>query len=314
LINRGGARLYNSKGERFMRRYYPDTGEKSRGGEEMTRAIGLEICEGRGSAHGGVYLDVSDVPAEMQETPFSKFWKNAERAGIDLRYQPIELSTNPHDLVGGVKIDEKGCTNVHGLYAAGEAAGGAHGASRFGGSALAEALAFGAIVGMNAALFVKEQDNQSPLDEGQFAEVEQKVETLLSRKEGIRPAELKKTIQSIAHNYLNVGRNEEGLKTALQELDHIEEEILPRMTASAEDQEDRASKLLQAIEVDGQRELAKIIATAALCRRESRGGYFGGHYRSDYPDQDDKNWLKNIILKREQDGITLHFEPPVTEE
>ncbi len=313
LINRGGARLYNSQGERFMIKYYPETGEKGRSGEEITRAIGLEICQGRGSAHGGVYLDVSGVPVEMQETLFKKFWKNADRAGIDLSYQPIELSTNPHDLVGGVKIDEKGRTNVHGLYAAGEAAGGAHGASRFGGSALAEALAFGAIVGTNAALFVKEQDIQSPFDGKQFTEVEQKVKTLCSHKEGIRPAELKKTIQSIAHNYLNVGRNEEGLKRALQELDHIKEEILPRMTASAEDREDKASKLLQAIEVDGQLELAKIIATAALSRQESRGGYFGGHYRSDYPEPDDKNWLKNIVLKREQDGIALHFETPVTE-
>jgi len=314
LLNKGGARLYNRLGERFMRRYYPGSGEKGRGGEEMTRAIGLEVCEGRGSDHGGIYLDVSDVPAEMQKALFPKFWKDAEAAGVNLSYQPIELGTNPHDLVGGVKIDETSRTTVQGLCAAGEASGGAHGASRFGGSALAEALAFGAVAGKNAALFAKGKGKPSPWDEKKTAEVRNRLEALLSRKEGIQPSELKRRIQEIANNYLNVGRNRQGLEKALQEIEQIEREMLPRITAWAEDQKEAVSRLRQAIEVDGQLELAKIMATAALCRKESRGGYFGGHYRTDYPDQDDQNWKKNIVLKKDKGTISWYTEPPVVED
>jgi len=313
LINRGGAKLYNSHGERFMKKYYPDKGEKGRGGEEITRAIGLEICRGKGSDHGGVYLDVSEVPQDLLETAFSKIWKKAERAGIDLRYQPIEIAPNPHDLVGGIKIDEDGRTNVHGLFAAGEASGGAHGASRFGGSALAEALAFGAITGRNAAIHARESDMQFILDKDHLEDVEQRIEVLLTKKEGITPSELKSRIQTIAYRYLNAGRNGEGLKTALLELEHMEKEVLPQMTARAEDRKDWAANLRKAIEVDGQLELAKIIATAALVRQESRGGYFGGHYRSDFPERDNENWLKNIVLKKEQDSISWYTEEPVTE-
>jgi len=93
----------------------------------------------------------------------------------------------------------------------------------------------------------------------------------------------------------------------------MEGEMLPQMSAWAEDAKERAVNLRDAIEADGQLELARIIATAALYRKESRGGYYGGHYRSDYPSRDDKNWMKNIILKREQGAITCYTAMPVME-
>ena len=82
----------------------------------------------------------------------------------------------------------------------------------------------------------------------------------------------------------------------------------------AEDPQGKAVSLRDAIEVDGQLELSKIIATAALYRKESRGGHYGGHYRSDYPSRDDRNWMKNIILKREKGAITCRTVPPVMED
>jgi len=311
LMNKGGAKLYNSLGERFMKKYYPETGEKGVGGEELTRAIGLELCKGKGSPHGGIYLDVSEVPEDMMKNDFSDVLRKAKKAGIDLSYQPIELAPNPHDLVGGVKIDETGATTVRGLYAAGEASGGAHGASRFGGSALAEALAFGVISGVTASDFARGSEIQPPQNEI-LNDVKNKIEALISKKQGMAPSEIRTKVQSIANEYLNAGRNEQGLKTALKELAHMEQEMLPQMTAWSDDISKSASKLRQAIEVEGQIELSKIIATAALERTESRGGYFGGHYRSDFPLQDDKNWLKNIVVKKDQDSISLHTEPPVT--
>jgi fumarate reductase (CoM/CoB) subunit A len=315
MINQGGAKLYNGLGERFMLKEYPETGERDKNGEQIAKAIGLEICEGRAGAHGGVYLDVSDVPRQLQETVLSQAWDTAKRAGVDLSYQSIELAPYPHDLIGGVQIDEAASTNIPGLFAAGEAAGGSHGASRFGGAALADALAFGEISARSAVHYARELEEQPPVDERQLAEAERRLEALLSPKEGIDPSELKRNIQSIAHNYLNVVKNEEGLNKALHELGRIEEEMLPRMSAWAEEQRERVSRVREAIEVSGQLETAKAIATASLYRTESRGGLYGGNYRSDYPDQDDDNWLKNIVLTREQDGsISCSTVPPVTED
>lgn len=303
-LNDGRARLYNGLGERFMKKQYGDTGEKNKIEKLITQSIGLELCEGRVSAHGGVYLDVSDVPPEMLKLFFSTALNELKTNRIDVRYQPIELALNPHDMLGGVRIDETGVTNVRGLFAAGEAAGGSHGAARLGGSALSDALAFGSIAGRSAAHYARQLKKQLPWDDQQVQEVQNRVKTLQLRKEGIKPSELRKSIQMVAYRYLNTVRNEEGLKKALQELKRIEQEMLPKMSASESGTGKKVARLSNAIEVEGQLELAKLIATAALCRQESRGGPYGGHYRSDYPSQDDKNWLKNIILKNEEGAIS----------
>ena len=314
LLNKGGARLYNALGERFTRKRHADTEERGKGNEQLIRDIGFEICEGRGSAHGGVYLDVSDVPPEMQKKDFAILWDTAARIGIDLGYQPIEVAPHPHDFIGGVRIDETTRTRVPGLFAAGEVTGGSHGSSRMGGQALSEALAFGAIAGRNASSYSRRLEKQSPWDEQQLDGVRDRIETWLSAKEGLKPSALKRSIQTIADKYLSVVKNEKGLTKALQELQRMEGEMLPQMSAWAEDPKERAINLRDAIEADGQLELAKIMATAALYRKESRGGYYGGHYRSDYPSRDDHNWLKNIILKREQGAISCYTAPPVMEE
>lgn len=313
LINEGGAKLYNGLGERFMVAQDAETGERNKNGEDITKAIGLEICEGRAGAHGGIYLDVSEVPEEMQRTKFAQVWDTAERAGVDLRYQPIELAPYPHDLVGGIKIDELARTNVPGLYAAGEAAGGSHGASRFGGAALSDAMAFGAIGARDAANYAKELGENPVIDSGQLTDLEQTIDGLLSPKEGIPPDELKHLIQDVAHNYINVVENEEGLNKAVRELEKIERELLPQMSAWTDDAKERISRLREAIEVGGQLQTAKAMATASLYRTESRGGLFGGHYRSDFPEQDDEKWMKNVILKRENGSISTRTELPVTE-
>jgi fumarate reductase (CoM/CoB) subunit A len=313
LMNKGGARLYNGLGERFTKRQHPDTEERGRGNEQLIRDIGWEICEGRGSAHGGIYLDVSDVPPEMQKKDFAVLWDTAARIGVDLSYQPVEVAPHPHDFIGGVRIDETTRTGVPGLFAAGEVTGGSHGSSRMGGQALSEALAFGAIAGRNASSYSKKLGKPLPWNEQQLAGVREGIENWLSSKKGLRPSALKRSIQTIADECLGVVKNEKGLTKALRELENMEREMLPQMTAWAGDPKAEAVNLRDAIEADGQLELAKIIATAALYRKESRGGYYGGHYRSDYPSRDDKNWMKNIVLKREQGAITCYTAAPVME-
>jgi fumarate reductase (CoM/CoB) subunit A len=313
-LSKGDVRLYNGLGERFMKKHDPKAGEKEKSGEALTRAIGLEICEGRASSHGGVYVDVSDLLPEMRKTLFSRLWNTLQRADLDLAFQPLELAPGPHDFLGGVKIDEKAACTVPGLFAAGEASGGAHGATRLAGSSLADALAIGGIAGRSAARYARQLKNHGPLDKRQLQDIERKVGDLLSRKEGMGPAEIKERIQNVAHRYLNVIRNADGLQKALQKLRRIEQEMLPNLSAWNKDERRSFVGLQKAIEVDGQLELAKIIASSALCRQESRGGHYGGHFRCDYPNQDDENWIKNIALSLDHGEIGSRLVSPATEE
>ena len=312
LIDKGNARYYNNLGQRFMRQYFPGEGDTKNDNEAVVRAISREIYEGRGSLHGGVYLDVSDVPEELWKKEGAPLWEKATRAQIDLGRQPLEIAPYPHDMIGGIKIDEAGRTAVPGLYAAGEAAGGAHGASRIGGSALSDAIAFGAICGENAAKSAVNMRRQPEISQIHKKEVTEHLRDLLNRKSELSPAEVRIQVQQIANKYLNVARDEKGLNKALTELKGIEADALPRMSAWNEEEKKRHSQIAEALEAEGQVELAKIIARAALIRKESRRGHYGGHYRIDYPEQDDKNWLKNVVLKREQGGsISYYFEEPV---
>ncbi|MFC1909430.1 hypothetical protein ACFLXD_06250, partial [Chloroflexota bacterium] len=131
----------------------------------------------------------------------------------------------------------------------------------------------------------------------------------------IEPSELKKKLHAVTFRYLNAGRNEEGLKKALELVTKLEHESLPKLSARADDEKQRALRLGEAIEVDGQLELARVIATASLVRQDSRGGPQGGHYRSDFPLKDDENWMKTITVKREKNGsISTYTELPVMED
>ena len=312
LLGDGGARLYNGVGERFLKAHLkPD---EPIAGIKLTQAVGHQIAVGKATPHGGVYLDCSDVTPEQKES-HSSLWQAAKRAGVDLDYQPIELAPSIHDQTGGIKIDETASTGIPGLYAAGEAAGGTWGAARFDGGAVSDCLVFGAIAAHNAITYAKGLKEAPFFNEQEVTDVQKRIESLLSeKKDAIEPTELKKKLQAVTCKYLNAGRNEEGLKKALQLVAQLELESLPRLSARADDEKQRALRLGEAIEVDGQLELARVIATASLVRQDSRGGWQGGHYRSDFPFKDDENWMKTITLKRERNGnISTYTEPPVME-
>lgn len=311
LLNESVARLYNGRGERFMFRNFPELGEQRHCSEELSRCISQEIVEGRGGAHGGVYFDVSGVPAEYRSNErYRRMFELADRAGMNLKVEPIELVTYPHDLVGGIKIDEFGRTNVAGLYAAGEAAGGSHGASRFGGSALSDCLVFGAAGGEDAARYSKKLSVSPPLDQAEISMVEDKLYGWLSR-DGMDPAEALGQTRKIAFVHLNMVRSEAGLREALACAGRLRREMLTGLSARGGSDKERGNRLRHAIEAEGQTQLAALIATAALERKESRGGFFGGHYRTEYPDRDDANWLKNIVLSKGNGTINVDCEPVV---
>jgi succinate dehydrogenase / fumarate reductase flavoprotein subunit len=310
LLNEGGARLYNGRGERFMRRYDGAQGELRHSSEELSRRISQEIVEGRAGAHGGIYFDVSDVPDTFRSNErYQRMYELADRAGMDLRREPIELTTYPHDLVGGIKIDEFGRTNVPGLYAAGEAAGGSHGASRFGGSALSDCLVYGSASGTDAAKYARQFRQHMPLESSAVAAAKDKIGRW-SREQGAEPGEALRQLSRMAFEHLNMVRSESGLNSVLNLTRDIASNALPEF-AAGRDSKARPAKLREAIEAEGQSTLCDIIARAALERKESRGGFFGGHYRIEHPERDDAGWLKTITVRKERGKPTIRHEAPV---
>jgi succinate dehydrogenase/fumarate reductase flavoprotein subunit len=227
-----------------------------------------------------------------------------------LRRAPIELITYPHAVVGGINMDENARTNVPGLYAAGEATGGSHGASRFGGSALSDCLVFGAVGGTDAADYARKLGRHLPLDKAGVAAVHDKVRRWLSN-EGLDPGEVLSELSAIAFRDLNMVRNEPGLNRVKDRMNDMRKSVLPKMSARGSNEKETFDRLRKAIESEGQTDLCDIIAHAALDRRESRGGFFGGHYRTEYPERDDNEWLKNIVLSKNGNGIKIAHEAPV---
>jgi fumarate reductase (CoM/CoB) subunit A len=310
LLNEGDAHPLNGRGERFMDRYFPESGEKRHCSEELARSISQEIVEGRGGEHGGIYFDASGVPDEFRANErYRRMYELADRAGMNLRTEPIELVTYPHDLVGGIKIDEFARTNVPGLYAAGEAAGGSHGASRFGGSALSDCLVFGAEAGEDAAAFSNKLAGHPALAPAAVAAVKDKLSRWLSQ-DGPDPAQAVEEAGRIAFRHLNMVRSGQGLEQAMGLSSRLKNDI-PRLSARGETGKERGTRLRHAIEAEAQADLCTLIATAALARKESRGGFFGGHYRTEYPERDDRNWLKNVVLSNSGGAIKVGYERPV---
>ena len=137
-----------------------------------------------------------------------------------------------------------------------------------------------------------------------------KVQGWLSN-DGLDPGEVLSELSAIAFRDLNMVRNEPGLTRVKERMNDIRKNALPKMSARGATEKDTFDRLRKAIESEGQTDLCDIMAAASLERRESRGGFFGGHYRTEYPEQDDKNWLKNVILSKGDGGIKIAHEAPV---
>jgi len=293
-----GGRFYNALGERYMKKYDPVRIE------DVTRDLiavrsQKEIREGRGTPHGSLYNDLSDVPEGMWEL-FSKFVRTCKAEGIDPTWQPLEWAPGVHHFMGGVKINEKCETNVSGLYAAGEVVGGVHGANRIGGNALTETQVFGARAGKFAAdraLSI----TMPRINKGQVEAERNRIFEIYKRKEGVDVLEIRKEVQAIMDKYVGVIRNAEELKKAINELNRIKEEKLPRLCIKDGNTYEKLGKGLEVINFI---DVGEMVAKAALMRTESRGA----HYREDYS-KEDENWLKNINIHLEADEMKLQALP-----
>nr|WP_319373605.1 fumarate reductase (CoM/CoB) subunit TfrA [uncultured Methanobacterium sp.] len=282
-----GGRLINSQGERFMTNYDPRGELATR--DVVARAIYNEIMEGRGTPSGGVYLDVTHLPPEVIEEKLETMLLQFQDVGVDIRKEPMEVAPTAHHFMGGARINPQCETSIPNLYAAGEAAGGVHGANRLGGNALAETQVFGMRAGEAAAKNVLKSSFK--LDPSSLEREEERIEKLFKNGD-YYPFQLKKELQEVMWNNVAIIRREKDLKSALKEIvaikDKMERMIVP-------DGRGYNQHLLDALELENMVLIAELVTKSALIREESRGA----HYRADYPDRKGE-WKKSIVLNKDK--------------
>jgi fumarate reductase (CoM/CoB) subunit A len=296
-----GAILLNSKQEPFMEKYTTEGG-RAPTKDVLAQAIMREIKEGRGTEHGGVWEDFTKIPdfRTLDHYPYP-----FEEIGIDLHKDWLEVAPAAHYFMGGIKINENCESNLPGLYALGEAAGGLHGANRMAGCSVASSVVFGRRAGQNAAKKAKSISTPG-VDFQQVREEESRLKGLTKVGKGMLPVAIRKKIQSIMWDKVGVLRNGSDLQAALKELENIRNKDIPRMRIRTNTKRFN-TEWREAIEVENMLDVAEMVTRAALLRNESRGA----HYREDFPVEDNEKWLKNITISRARDGSMKLTPSPV---
>ncbi len=292
-----GGLLRNSDGERFMENYDSERMELS-SRDVVARANYTEVAEGRGSEHGGVFLDITHLGYNgiMKKLPtmHEQFLKLAD---IDISKEPMEVFPTIHYTMGGIKVDPETCaTNVPGLYAAGEVGGGLHGANRLGGNSLSDLLVFGRRAGEGAAEYVKGNGYSTEI-EGSLVEDEKKrVVHPLERQDGDEnPYHLQQELQEAMMEHANLMRNEDSLKEGLGKILAIKDR-LPNVKVYGSTLFNPGWHAAQ--DIHHLVQVSEIIVRAALERTERRGA----QWRLDYDGPDDELGKINFIVKRDQQG------------
>jgi succinate dehydrogenase/fumarate reductase flavoprotein subunit len=292
-IFQAGAVLRNALGDDIIAKYgLNDPMAMTR--DRLTRAIMQEILENRGIT-GGVIVDLSTVHEE-ELTALRHLLPAASTPGeVDLIVSPTA-----HFCMGGISIDENAETSVPGLFAAGEVCAGVHGANRLGGNALSEAFAMGSVAGERAARKALESD-QPDLPEKDVLAEKERLESLLSA-EGVDLGEIRRDLKDVMWRKAGIIREKDGLEAALRRNEEIAaclKEVRVR----------DYGELRRYLELKNMVLLSEMVCRAALLRTESRGA----HYRSDYPEEDNDKWLKNIIICKEDKEMRLAAIPVPTE-
>ena len=327
-----GGTLKNKSGERFMFNYIPEffkgeTADNEKEADawyadkknnrrtpdllprdEVARAINSEVKAGRGSPHGGVFLDIcTRRPADyVRKRLPSMYHQFKELAGVDITTEPMEVGPTCHYVMGGVRVDADSTqATVAGLFAAGEVAGGMHGSNRLGGNSLSDLLVFGRRAGLHAALYAKNFGGQLVADSAQVESIARAMLEPFGRSGGENPYAIQADLQETMQNLVGIIRTESEMRQALTTIEGLKE---------------RAKK----VRVDGGRvynpgwhvalDLASLLTVAecttlaALERKESRGG----HTRDDHPYTDD-TWGKVNVVLRLRDGVVQVSREPLPE-
>jgi succinate dehydrogenase / fumarate reductase flavoprotein subunit len=327
-----GGVLRNSEGKRFMFNYVPDvfraqyaeTEEEADRWyddpdhnrrppellprDEVARSINSEVKAGRGSPHGGVFLDIaSRRPAEyiLQRLP-SMYHQFKELADVDITKEPMEIGPTCHYVMGGVEVDPAtGAASVPGLYAVGEVSGGMHGSNRLGGNSLSDLIVFGRRSGLGAAEYVSALPARPAVPEAALESAAALALEPLERAEGENPYTIHGELQTIMNDLVGLIRRESEMKTALVELDKLRAREA-QVSAAGGRAYNPGWHL--ALDLRNMLEVAECVAQSALERQESRGG----HTREDYPGMSPE-WRKiNLICSVDADGdVVLRRQPIV---
>jgi succinate dehydrogenase / fumarate reductase flavoprotein subunit len=278
--------------------------------DHVARCIMREVKAGRGSPHGGVFLDIAWIKEKLpnaaehikKKLP-SMYHQFKQLANVDITTQPMEVGPTTHYVMGGVRVDgDSQMTNVAGLFAAGEVAAGLHGANRLGGNSLSDLLVFGRRAGLYAAKFAKEHGRGS-VDDAQVGQVQKQALTPFERSGKEGPYQVQEDLQESMQALVGIVRSEPEMQESLKRLAEFRERA-------------------QAVKVGGNREynpgwhtaldlenlltVTEAVARCALERKESRGG----HFREDFPDKDPAGAKWNSVVTRGADGqMQLRREP-----
>ena len=284
-----GAHLLNAKGERFMERYAPNKMELA-SRDVVSRAEQTEINEGRGFPDGTVALDITVVPKQrIHEALREIVMVGRDFAGVDITREPIHIKPGNHYVMGGIKTNVDGETDIPGLYAAGECACvSVHGANRLGTNSLLDINVFGKRAGNNAVEYAASAD-WAPLPADPAAEIRELIERLRASTGTERVAALRKELQDEMDRGAQVFRTDESLRHVLSVIHSLRERY---RNIGIHDRGRRFNTdLLEAIELGFLLDLAEVVTYCALNREESRGG----HMRDDFPNRDDENWMHHTM-------------------
>jgi succinate dehydrogenase/fumarate reductase flavoprotein subunit len=295
-----GAHLFNGQGERYMERYDPERKERSTR-DRVSRAGFMEIMAGRGTANGGVWIDVSHLGAAFVEQNFVGMRDRCLRIGSDLAREKVEVCPTAHFNMGGIRINRDGFTNLPGLFAAGEDSSGVHGANRLGGNGVAESTVFGARVGDAVAGWCKSRPH-GEINAEMVNDSTARAEAFLQVSRRESPWPLREQLGKVMWEEAGIVRHGTKLKHALEKIKQLGEQL-----ALAGGGGGRAFNLSwqQCLDLHNLLLGSQLIARSALQREDSRGA----HFREDFPLTDNQQWLKNIYATKNGDGVKLWTEP-----
>ncbi|HML94327.1 MAG TPA: FAD-binding protein [Thermodesulfobacteriota bacterium] len=293
-----GGILTNRNGERFMEKYDPERMELSTR-DVVARSIYTEVMEGRGSPHGGAFLNIAHRGADYVKKKLpSMYHQFMEFALIDITKEPMEVFPTTHYIMGGVRVDaDTTGTTVPGLFAAGEVAGGMHGANRLGGNSLSDLLVFGMRAGMGAAEYANEiKDNALKIDDKDLELAAEEMLRPFESEEGENPYTIHQALQETMGKFVGVFRTKEKLQEGLDELQVLKER--------ASDLKIEGSRMYNpgwhlCKDLKSMLIVSEAIAKCALQREESRGA----HSRVDFPKYNDEVWGKvNSVISVDGNG------------
>jgi succinate dehydrogenase / fumarate reductase flavoprotein subunit len=328
-----GGVLKNSDGERFMWKYLPEDRRHEYAADEaearrwvealsagkltdarqppelstrdnVSRAIYNEVKEGRGSPHGGVFLDISYLPAERIKRKLPSMYDQFESlAGVDITQGPMEIGPTTHYVMGGVRVDpDTGAATVPGLFAAGEVAGGMHGANRLGGNSLSDLLVFGARAGAGATAFAGGQPKVPDADSDQLEVEVVELAAPFRRPDGANPYALLADLQEIMQTLVGIYRTKADLEQAIGRIEDVKRRAT-RVSVVGDRTYNPGWNLV--FELRNLLTGCEATTRSALQREESRGA----HSRLDFPDTDAEWGTRNSVVRRDGDAMSVGTSP-----